>query len=221
MTIDETQIPRRPDNDKDFNTIKASDKNCIAFTVLSNVPNQTAYALFHPEYRGEDNKLNKVGKEACRQFFNYSKHREYMDAYRETLNRFLNNLAGIKGNNQKREDITDNPDKLDWALKELLNKAIALLQSDHDLDADTVKTITEVFKKLNILKDEVEITEAPRRYLPVRCKSECQYRLFCEQGIENGEIENECQYCRALAYAQENGYKYDPTNNLNIPTENE
>lgn len=221
MSINETQIPRRPDNDKDFNTIKAIHKKCLTMVVLLGMNNQEAYALFNPHYQGEDGKLNKAGKEACRQFFNYSKHREYMDAYRKTLNRFLAGLAGMRESRENREKISEDPNKLDWALKELLNKAIALLESDVDLDADTVKTITEVFKKLNILKDEVEKTEAPRRYLPVRCKSECQYRLFCEQGIENGEIENECQYCRALVYAQENGYRYDPTNNLNIPTENE
>jgi len=207
------QWPLRPKNDSDFGTLKKKDKQIIVAAVLLQLDNQSAFALYHPEYIDSTGRLNAAGKQDSKFFWNYGKHKEYRQAYEQTVQEFLNG----KKNAVKSESVSIDDSRKDRALKSLLNQAMSMVEGGADLDADTLKTITEIFKKLNILKDEVEQQEKPRRYLPVRCKSECQYRLFCEKAIENGEIENECLYCKALAIAQEHGYHYDPTTNLNLP----
>lgn len=208
-------MPKRPVNDVQFISIKANDRDCLSYSVAFNAPNERAFALFHPEFLDEQGKLTKVGKTQCRQFFSYARNKEYADAYRKTLESFFDkghtvadNIAG---------DIDDS--RKDKVLKQLLGQAMSLVEGGEGLDPDTMKTVVEVFRKLNILKDDVVEQEAPRRYIPVRCRQECQYRVFCEKAIENGEIENECMYCKALAVAKEHGYKYDPATNLNIPQE--
>ena len=59
----------------------------------------------------------------------------------------------------------------------------------------------------------------PLRFLPERCFSGCRYRLFVENAVKGGSVIDECQYCKALAYATENGYKDDSAKRLNIPKE--
>ena len=86
-----------------------------------------------------------------------------------------------------------------------------------NLDPDSVKTIVEVFKKMNLLKDDVEQEIRPVRVLPARCKSECRYRLFVETAKAEGQIVDDCDYCKARAYAEEHGFKYDPCTVLNLP----
>lgn len=199
---DERLIPNRPN--PDISKIPASDKDMIAYMVAFNIPNQKAFALWHPEFLDSSGKLNKTGRAACTQFFNYSKNREYADSYAAYLKEFL---SGDKGKSETHLIEVDESRK-DKALKSLLNQAMSMVESGDTLDPDTLKVLTEIFKKLGILKDEVEVQEAPRRYLPERC-SACAYRSFVESHVESGEIENACLRCKALKVAQENGFVYD------------
>lgn len=208
-------IPKRPLNDGDFASIKANDRDCLSYSVAFNVPNERAFALFHPEFLDEQGKLTKVGKIQCRQFFSYAKNKEYADAYRKTLDSFFgkghtvaDNIAG---------DIDDS--RKDKVLKQLLGQAMSLVEGGEGLDPDTMKTVVEVFRKLNILKDDVETEIRPLRFLPERCFSSCRYRLFVENAVKGGSVIDECQYCKALSYATENGYRDDSTKRLDIPKE--
>lgn len=209
---DERLIPNRPISDE--SKIPVADKDILSYAIAFAIPNQKAFALWHPEFLDSSGKLNKTGRAACTQFFNYAKNREYADAYRQTLAKFIGKGSGIS--TPTTEDISES--KVDWALKELSRQAISLLEKGGELEADTVKTIVEVFKKMNLLKDDVEQVEAPRRYLPERCGS-CSYRSFVESNVEGGKIINECDYCRTRRFAEENGWHYDPTKNLDLPKE--
>lgn len=204
-------IPNRPIPDE--SKIPAADKDLISYVVAMGVPNQVAYARFHPEFLDASGKLNKTGRGACTQFFTYAKNKEYADAYRQTLAKFIGKGSGIS--TPATEDISES--KVDWALKELSRQAISLLEKGGELEADTVKTIVEVFKKMNLLKDDVAQEMRPIRVLPSRCKSECRYRAFVETSVAEGRIFDDCEYCRARAYAEERGFIYDPCKLLDVP----
>lgn len=202
-------IARRPANDGQFAGIRAGDKDCLSVSVAFGWPNEKVYAMFHPEFIGEHGRLTKTGKTQCAQFFAYAKHREYMDAYRDTV-------AGSEGRRaESGEEIDDS--RKDRALKSLLNQALTLVEKG-GLDADTLKIATEIFRKVGLLKDDDVSVEAPRRYLPARC-GECLYKSFVEGHVETGDIENECLRCRALKVAQENGFRYDPRDLLEPESE--
>ena len=208
----EIKIPTRP-ADYDKTAIKKNDADCLTYSVLMGGKNEDAFRLFHPEYLGSDGKLTKEGKEASKQFFMYARNKEYIDAYKEELSGILSKDSVI--------DVSIDEGRKEKALKALLHQAMSIVEGKGNLDPETLKIATEIFKKIGLLKDDETEMEVPRRYIPIRCRQECQYRLFCEQAIKNGEIENECLYCKALAIAREHGYKYDPTTNLNIPQKEE
>lgn len=205
----------RPENDSEFSQ-KNRDKNMMSYMVLFGVSQNEAYLLFHPDLTNLATKrITSEGAEECRQFFAKQTNKDYVKAFKETLNKRLSGL------DLEIDSDTISDKRKDDAVKSLLDKIMTLVEGPGDLDPEILKIAGELFRKVGLLKDEVEQTEPPRRYLPVRCLSECQYRAFCEKAIENGEIENECLYCKALKIAQEHGYHYDPTTNLCIPKTDE
>lgn len=210
MAID-SLIPRRPQCIESKLTVL--EKNCIEYAAAFSAKNEEAFLLFHPEYITSDGKLSNEGKRRCKDFFSYSKNKEYRDAYTAYLKEFL---SGDKGKNEVHLIEVDESRK-DKALKSLLNQAMSMVESGDTLDPDTLKVLTEIFKKLGILKDDVEEEIKPLRFLPERCFSGCRYRLFVENAVKGGSVIDECQYCKALAYATENGYKDDSTKRLDIP----
>lgn len=213
MAID-SLIPRRPQCIESKLTVL--EKNCIEYAVAFSAKNEEAFLLFHPEYITGDGKLSNEGKRRCKDFFSYSKNKEYRDVYAAYLKEFLSKKeSGVKS---ETSAIIDDARK-DNALKSLLNQAMSLVEKGEDLDAESLKTISEIFKKVGLLKDEVEEEIKPLRFLPERCFSGCRYRLFVENAVKGGSVIDECQYCKALAYATENGYKDDVTKRLDIPKE--
>lgn len=209
---DERLLPNRPIPDE--SKIPASDKDMIAYMVAFNIPNQKAFALWHPEFLDSSGKLNKTGRAACTQFFNYAKNREYADAYKRTLAEFLE-----RKDSDVSIDAELSEDRIDNAYKNLLRLAIEDLERGNVVDNDTYKLYMELFKKLGRFKDDVEEEIKPLRFLPERCFSGCRYRLFVENAVKGGSVIDECQYCKALAYATENGYRDDSTKRLDIPKE--
>lgn len=205
-------ILNRPSNDKEFGMIRADDRDCICYQVAFNVPNERAFTLFHPEFLDENGKLTKTGKTQCRQFFSYAKNREYADAYRNDLQKSLARTTPERS----EEGITES--RTDRVVKKLIGDVLDSIESNLNLDPEVLKDFVEVARKLNVLKDEEERIESPRRYLPVRCYSECSYRLFCEQVLANGDIIQECDYCKTRIFAEEHGWHFDPMKNLNIPS---
>lgn len=206
---------RRPANDADFSQTKA-EKDMMVFKVITGYSNSFVYELFNREYSNGRGGLNSTGKAACRQFFTHPTNIAFMSAYEQTL------IDATKGAKPRHDsDSVIGETRKDKALKSLLDHAMSLVESGEELDPDSLKTITEIFRKTNLLKDDIEVQEAPRRYLPCRC-GECLYRSFVESHIETGEIENACLRCRALKIAQRHGFVYDEKTLLEIPkTDNE
>lgn len=200
----------RPANDAEFD-LTAEQKNTLSYALLFQCSNSTAYARFNPHLCDRNGHLNKAGQTECKMFF---KHPNCI-AYTEALKAHLEELT--KGTVRIKASGTIDDTRKDNALKSLLNQAMSLVEKGEDLDAESLKTISEIFKKVGLLKDEVEVQEAPRRYLPERCGS-CLYRSFVESHVESGEIENACLRCKALKVAQENGFVYDEKTLLEQPT---
>lgn len=213
----ELNIPTEVKDKSAFPQVDKTARKIIAYAVLMGADNQTAFMRFHPEYLDTSGKaMNSAGKQASRQFWSWGKVKDYRQQYEDELTEFLGKKQTPRS---ELLDIDDN--RKDKALKALLNRAMSLVEDNTELDPDTLKTLTEIFKKTGLLKDEVEQVEVPRRYLPARCHTECSYRLFVESHIENGDIISECDYCRTRKFAEEQGWRFDPTKNLDLPIKNE
>lgn len=212
MAETERLLPNRPN--PDTSKIPASDKEMIAYMVAFNIPNQKAFALWHPEFLDSSGKLNKTGRAACTQFFNYSKNREYADSYAAYLKAFLSKKEQPKS---EASAIIDDARK-DNARVALYNKVIRLIEGDDELDPDTLKIAVDMAKKLSIVADDAEEQVIkPIRVLLTKCKAECRYRAFVETQVLEGRVFDDCSYCRARAYAEEHGFKYDPCKLLDVP----
>lgn len=213
MAETERLLPNRPI--PDTSKIPASDKDLLSYAIAFSIPNQKAFALWHPEFLDSSGKLNKTGRAACTQFFTYSKNREYADSYAAYLKAFLSKKeSGVKS---ETSAIIDDARK-DNARVALYNKVIRLIEGDDELDPDTLKIAVDMAKKLSIVADDVdEQVIKPIRVLPTKCKAECRYRAFVETQVLEGRIFDDCSYCRARAYAEEHGFKYDPCKLLDVP----
>lgn len=212
----ELNIPTEVKDIKAFPQLRKIDRQIVCAALLMGLPNQEAFLLFHPEFLDSRGKMNDAGKKASSMFWNYGKNKDYREQYEKEVAEFLGRKQTARSELSDIDDI-----RKDKALKALLNRAMSLVEDNTELDPDTLKTLTEIFKKTGLLKDEVEEQEKPRRYLPVRCLSECAYRLFVESHIESGDIISECDYCRTRKFAEERGWKFDSTKNLDLPIKNE
>jgi hypothetical protein len=202
----------RPANNDDFKQTKA-EKDMMSYIVLYGCSNSAAYALFNRHLLDKNGKLNKAGQSECRMFFSHPNNIAYMDALRAHLSTVTKGGGVVKATD-------DSDSRKDNALKVLVNRALSLMEHGEDLDPETIKLIADIAVKLKLVKEEQQEVEKPRRYLPARCRTECAYRLFVESHIEGGEIVQECDYCRTRKFAEENGWHFDPTKNLDLPTEN-
>lgn len=204
-------IPLRP-KEFDSKSIRKADADCLTYAAIFGCKNEDAFARFHPEYLDGAGRLNESGRKACRQFFIYAKNKQYLDDYRATLDEFCKRKGGAR-----TEVVSIDDSRKDRALKSLLNQAMSMVEGGADLDADTLKTITEIFKKLNILKDDVEQEIRPLRFLPTTC-GECRYKAFVESSVLDGSAIDCCAYCKARKVAEENGYRFnDGKDLLEIP----
>lgn len=182
-------LPLRPSNERDFKLDKRA-KDCIAYAVLTGCRNTIAFALFYPEHNDHSKadffKLSDKGQRYCTQFFNNEEHKLYRASYETTLKAFIEG-RGVVAEGESSGGITE--ERISNALNSLLDKAMLLVEHKEDLDPDTLKTITDVFKRLGVLKDEEVHEEKPRRYLPETCNS-CRYKQFIDEQIAAGNIED-------------------------------
>ncbi len=208
-------IPLRAKSEADFPTLKAVDKKIIAAAVLLQLDNQSAFALYHPEYIDGTGRLNAAGKQDAKFFWNYGKNKEYRQAYEETIETFLNKKQSDKTSVETAIDDS----RKDRALKSLLNQAMSLVEGGSDLDAETIKMCSDIFTKLGLIKSEVEQQIRPIRVLPSLCR-ECRYKAFVESSVLNNEAIDCCAWCKARKIAEENGYRFnDGKDLLEIPQE--
>lgn len=207
-------IPTEVKDKSAFPQIKKLDRQIIAAAVLMGLSNQEAFRLFHPEYADMRGGLSDAGKQDSKHFWGYGKTKNYREQYEKELAEFLGRKSAPKS-----EIVEVDSDRRDKALKSLLSQAMSLVEGGADLDADSLKVVTDIFSKLGFIKGEEEREIKPLRFLPERCFSGCRYRLFVENAVKGGELIDECKFCRALRYATENGYRDDASNRLDIPKE--
>lgn len=213
MAETERLLPNRPN--PDTSKIPASDKDMIAYIVAFNVPNQKAFALWHPEFLDSSGKLNKTGRAACTQFFNYSKNREYADAYKRTLAEFLERKDAEIGD--ELEELTE--ERKEKASKLLMLEVIKMIEAGKISDPEFAKLVTDLAIKMKLTKDEVERIIPPIRVLVERC-SRCRYRIGVESMVLNGQMLDMCAYCKCRKIAEEHGYRFnDGKDLLEIPKE--
>jgi len=207
-------IPLESKNKDEF-PLKKAERMIVAYAVLFGADNQTAFLRFHPEFTTDGKTLNQAGKVASRQFWSWGKVKDYRANYESDVQEFLNG----KKSTVKSEAVSIDENRIENALKKLLNQAIGLLDSGDNLDPDSVKTIVEVFRKMNLLRDEEEQQIRPIRVLPSTCR-ECRYKAFVESAVSNNDAIDCCAWCKARKVAEENGYRFnDGKDLLEIPQE--
>ena len=179
----EINIPLRPKGYSN-KTVKECDADVLTYSVLFRVSNAEAYVRFHPGLADARGRPNRACQKEARQFFEYAKHREYIDAYAATLAEYAKEGTAKAGG--QTLEISDK--RKDEALRSLFDKAMTIVEGEETLDPDTLKVATEIFRKIGLLKDDVEVQEKPRRYLPERC-GDCEYKKFIDEQVRLGNIE--------------------------------
>lgn len=186
--------------------MEASKMDCLAWYCISGCRREEAFKTF---VRPDLAKNTKMLREYASQFFASTDAMNFIHDYRLTL-------EGEEEEHEKKVQTDEGREKrIGNAIQKFTDKVVEKMSGDLE-SVDEMDAVAKLADRVGVLDDKKDIMESPRRYLPEGCR-ECQYRLFIEKGIENGEIENECMYCKALKFAQEHGFVYDPKNLLYIP----
>lgn len=177
-------IPQRPKTGK-FD-LMPEEMDGLTYYVLSGCQREVAFLKFiRPDFIGS--KATTAVKAAVSQFFANKEVKDYIEAYKKTIEELLN-PASVKAN--KPSGNTE--ERKARAKTKLVEFAVSL--ADHIEDADDPEAVLKIADKVGLLEQEEQVEELPRRYLPVTC-SECEYRKFieenCERVDDGTEIEEE------------------------------
>lgn len=196
-----TDIPLRPKDRRRYD-LTDREKDCIVWHVLSGCKKEDAYLIFvRPDLSISRQNL----KIATTQFFASADVRNFMMSYKYTLN----------GTGDANPDDISNDDRekrAGEAVQKFTDKIVERMSGDFE-SVDEMDAVAKLADRVGVLDDKEKIEEKPRRYLPETC-SACSYRAFIERNIEQGNIENECDRCRTRKFAEEHGWKYDATKNI-------
>lgn len=214
------KIPIRPESN--FFSLEENEKDCITWMILSGCSREEAYKRF---IRPDLGASPKVLTRNAEQFFSAAEVRDYAKEYEYILKLFLggvfNKSNGTSYRQPQKEELEASTKSIEErktaAVSKFKNQVLDMMMNDIDT-IEKMDSIAKIADKVNILDDSVQ-EEKPRRYLPELCYKSCRYRLFVESAVKDGTIEDECQYCKALAYAKGNGYTDDNTTRLNINNE--
>ena len=197
-----TVIPLRPEGwVKD--TLTQAEQSALTWYHISKCSRKDAFIAFaRPDLMESKNKA--MVDEYLKQFFARTDVREYLDAYSETLDKFLHPKA------TKAEPVGTIEERKARAKTKAVEFAMSL--ADNLDQADDPETILKLMDKVGLLDGDEEVVEKPRRYLPRVCDDHCRYRRFVEENCED-----ECQFCRYKKYGEENGVHYKNEEMLDIP----
>lgn len=166
-------IPIRPRNRK-FR-MEAKEMDCLTWYVLSGCKKEDAFGMFVKP----DLVMNKkMLKEVAMQFFASADARDYISAYRATL----------EGRDVEQAELSDD-DKEKRKVKAVQNFTDKVVDKMNG-DLETVEEMDAVAKladRVGVLGDGEDVQESPRRYLPETC-SACRYKQFVEENIKKGNI---------------------------------
>lgn len=194
-------IPMRPKGRRKFD-LQECEKDCLVWYVLSSCKKEDAYLIFvRPDLAVSRQNL----KLATSQFFASTSARDFISAYKDTLEGAGNSDAEGVGEQDREKRAGE-------AVQKFTDKIVDKMGGDFET-VDEMDAIAKLADRVGVLYDKEKVEEKPRRYLPQTC-SACSYRLFVESNIEQGNIENECDRCRTRKFAEEHGWKYDATKNI-------
>ena len=196
-------IPIRPDNF--VSPLNQQEQTALSWLIISGCTKKEAFFTFvRPDMSASSAKA--AVEDFVKQFFARKEVKDYIDAYRNTLESFLK----PKPKEEKKESLDDRKAK---AKAKLVEFAMSL--ADNIEQADDPEFVLKIADKCNLLDGDEEVEEKPRRYLPVPC-SACAYRMFCEENTEDM-----CQYCKYHHFGEENGIHFEKTEILDIPQNND
>lgn len=202
------KIPLRP-NTKTKYELSNDEMDCVVWNIVFNQPRIDCWMRFVcPE---AEKQIKAKKEERNEQWWSQEQVRKFIKDYNKTLDEVFNP-------SKKPNVVKDIAKETEKALNTFRDDVIDSLNTSTS-DVDVLKEKAQLAKTVGILKEEEEVQVAPIRYLPQACNDSCAYRLFCEKGIKDGDIINECDYCKALKFAKDNGFSYDPTRLLDLPKE--
>lgn len=194
-------IPMRPKGRRRFD-LQECEKDCLVWYVLSNCKKEDAYLIFvRPDLAVSRQNL----KLATSQFFASTSARDFLTAYKDTL-------EGADNSDLEGAGEQDREKRAGEAVQKFTDKIVDKMGGDFET-VDEMDAIAKLADRVGVLDDKEKVEEKPRRYLPQTCSS-CSYKVFVESNIEQGNIENECDRCRTRKFAEEHGWKFDATKNI-------
>lgn len=176
--------------------------------ILFEIPRKEAFVTFIRP----DLKNSKSADVWCQQFFAYSEVKEYIKAYKETLSEWQSKLIVREDNDTPEEEDLDS--RTSSVLKKLKRMVFDAVERGDTTDPEVLGELVKLLKSFGVIKDEENLAKPPERFLPEMC-DQCLYKKAIDLGMKKGEVENTCEQCRALDFAKQHGFKYDPTRLLN------
>ena len=180
-------IPLRPDGWVQ-NSLSQDEQSALTWYHLSGCSRKDAFVTFaRPDML--TSKAKAVIDEYIKQFFSRKDVREYLDAYKETLDNFLHPKVvkvAPTGTLEERKAL---------AKKKAMEFAMSL--ADNIAEAEDPETVLKLMDKVGLLDGDEQVVEEPRRYLPISCGL-CEYRKFveenCERVDDGTKVEEEQEY---------------------------
>lgn len=176
----------------------------LSYYVLSGCTREVAFLKFvRPDFIGT--KATTAVKSAVTQFFASKEVKEYIEAYKRTIEELLA---------EKDKPKADRGGTLEERKARAKTKLVEFAMSlANDIEnAKDQEFVLKMADKAGLLDGDEEVEEQPRRYLPQSCSDHCAYRMFCEENTEDM-----CQYCRYHKFGEDNGIHYEKNNILDVP----
>ncbi len=199
----QNKIPLRPKGRYDLTT---EERDCLTWYLLKGCTQTQAYGLF---VRTDLVYQKTLLKTEAQQFFASKDAVAYLKSYQRVID-------GVDENSSSELSTKDMEQKKLEAIKSLINWATEQSINISGLDDDTASLVLKVADKVGLFNNLEKSEEKPRRYLPERC-GDCRYRLFIEQQGKEGKLLDDCEYCKFRKYSNENGVRYTPQEQLDIP----
>ncbi len=169
-------IPLRPEGFS--SSLKQAQQSALTWYVLSGCSRNEAFITF-----ARPDMADKMSKAAvddyAKQFFATKEAKDYIEAYRKTLDDFLHPAA--KPTSTHTASLEERKAK---AKTKAMEFAMSLAENIEQ--AEDPETVLKLMDKVGLLDGDEEVEEQPRRYLPVSC-SGCEYRKFVEENCERVE----------------------------------
>lgn len=198
-----TIIPMRPEG---FNSsLTQGEQTCLTWLVLSGCSKEDAFILFARPDMAES-RARAVVKETIKQFYARAEVKEYLMAYRTTLEDLVNPKR------KEKEPVSTGTLEERKARAKTRATEFAMSLAENIEQADDPEYVLKLMDKVGLLDADEQVEEQPRRYLPQSCGDHCAYRMFCEENTEDM-----CQYCRYHKFGEDNGIHYEKNNILDVP----